>query len=130
MSIRVRCALSFLVLASAAHAGDVPATENLLSSDSDPMADYYGNTLITRDGGYVSHFYYKPDHRFSGKVPAYMFAFQGTWSLMPDGTLCRIFEPPLPRTKNPDCGPLRVHRLGDEEREPNGDAAKLVAGIE
>ncbi|MDR3527505.1 MAG: hypothetical protein P4L57_09505 [Rhizomicrobium sp.] len=124
MAIGVRALLALAVLSTAAIAADVA------SADSDPMADYYGNTLITRDGGYVSHFYYKPDHTFSGKVPAYMFEFQGTWQQMPDGSICRIFNPPLPRMKNPDCGPLLVHRLGDKENEPNGDAEKLVLGIQ
>ncbi len=122
MLIGARALLALAVLSAAAQATDAPA--------GDAMAAYYGNTLISRDGGYVSHFYYKADHTFSGKVPAYMFAFQGTWQQMPDGSICRIYNPPLPRVKNPDCGPLLVHHLGDKENAPNGDAAKLVPGIQ
>jgi len=124
MLIGMRCAFASIALMVAAEASD------LANANNDELAEFYGNTLITRDGGYVSHFYYKPDHTFSGKVPAYMFDFQGTWQQMPDGTICRVFNPPLPRVKNPDCGPLLVRHLGDKEKEPNGDAAKLVAGIQ
>ncbi len=122
MSIGMRRALAGIALMTAAQAGE--------GAGEDALANFYGNTLITRDGGYVSHFYYKPDHTFSGKVPAYMFDFQGTWQQMPDGSICRVFNPPLPRMKNPDCGPLLVHRVGEAEKEPNGDAAKLVEGIQ
>ena len=121
MVIGLRGGLALLALVSAAQANDIAAP--------DEMTELYGNTLITRSDSYVVHFYYKPDHTFTGKVPAYMFTFQGTWSEMSDGTICRVFDPPLPRTKNPDCGPMPVRRIGDEEKEPNGDAAKLVAGI-
>ena len=121
MVIGIRSICALLLVSAAAYASDV--------ATPDEMGELYGNTLITRTGSYTVHFYYKPDHTFSGTVPAYMFRFQGTWSEMPDGSICRIFDPPLPRTKNPDCGPLPVRRVGEEEKEPNGDAAKLVAGI-
>ena len=121
MVIGLRCGAALLVLGIAAHADDI--------APPDEMTELYGNTLITRSDSYIVHFYYKPDHTFSGTVPAYMFSFKGTRSELPDGTICRVFDPPLPRTKNPDCGPMLVRRIGDEEKEPNGDAAKLVAGI-
>lgn len=100
------------------------------SISSDSLSDFYGNTLVSRDHGVVSYFYYKPDHTFTGKVPAYYFSFKGTWTQRPDGTICRTFDPPLPTMTNPDCGPMLVHRLGEKEIEPNGDAEKLVAGIQ
>jgi len=122
MLIGVRALLALALLSAVTGAAS--------AQGNDEMAEYYGNTLISRDGGYVSHFYYKADHTFSGRVPAYMFEFQGTWQQMPDGTICRVFDPPLPRVKNPDCGPLLVHHLGDNENEPNGDTEKLVPGIQ
>lgn len=96
---------------------------------ADPMAAYYGNTLISLDGGIESFTYFKPDHTFTGKVPAYGFTYQGTWSF--DGEkLCRIYDPPLPGEKNPDCGPLRLNKIGDKEKDPNGDGQVLVEGIQ
>jgi hypothetical protein len=93
------------------------------------MAAFYGNTLITTDGGIESHFYYKSDHSFTGSVPQYHFDLKGRWHEMPDGTICRVFDPPLPRVKNPDCGPMLVHTLGEHQTFDNGDSQTLVPGI-
>lgn len=95
---------------------------------ADPMSAYYENTLISLDGGIESFTYFKPDHTFTGKVPAYGFTYRGTWSLDGD-TLCHIYDPPLPGEKNPDCGPLSLHKIGDKEKDANGDGQVLVEGI-
>ncbi len=121
MSLRT-LVVSVLFLGSASAAVDD-------GSGRDVLANFYGNTLISLDHGIESHFYYRPDHTFTGKVPAYYMVFKGTWYQKPDGTICRVFDPPLPTLQNPDCGPMRVGKVGDREREPNGDAEKLVAGI-
>ena len=122
MSLRTCAVLYSLVAVTVAHAG--------ADAGRDVLTSFYGNTLISRDRGVVSYFYYRPDHTFSGKVPAYYMVFKGTWYQRPDGTICRVFDPPLPTLKNPDCGPMLVAKVGDLEREPNGDAEKLVAGIQ
>jgi hypothetical protein len=93
------------------------------------LAAFYGNTLITVDGGIESHFYYRPDHTFTGIVPQYSFDLKGRWHIGPDGRLCRVFDPPVPRVKNPDCGPMLVHALGEKKAFDNGDSQMLVEGI-
>lgn len=111
-------ALALVILPVPASAGD------------DLLQSFFGNTLISIDSGIESHFYYKPDHTFSGRIPAFYMVLKGTWSEQPDGTVCRIFDPPLPTLKNPDCGPMPVRKLGDRETDPNGDSETLVPGIQ
>lgn len=101
-----------------------------VSASDDLLQSFFGNTLITVDGGIESHFYYKPDHTFTGKIPAFYMVVKGTWSEKPDGTICRVFDPPLPTLKNPDCGPMRVRKVGDRAIDTNGDSEKLVQGIQ
>jgi hypothetical protein len=96
----------------------------------DDMAGLYGNTVISKDGGIESHFYYAADHTFTGTVPAFYFALKGSWRENADGTVCRVFDPPLPRVKNPDCGPLAVHQVGDRKIFDDGDSQALVPGIQ
>lgn len=98
-------------------------------ASTDDMAAFYGNTLVTSDGGIESHFYYKPDHTFTGIVPQYHFDLKGRWREKPDGTVCRVFDPPVPRVKNPDCGPMLVHAVGENKTFNNGDSQTLVEGI-
>ena len=100
-----------------------------VSPPADDMQAFYGNTLVTIDGGIESHFYYKPDHSFTGMVPEFYFKLNGRWSEKPDGTICRVFDPPLPTVKNPDCGPMLVHRLGEKKTFDDGDSQALVPGI-
>ena len=96
----------------------------------DLLASLYGNTLVACDGGIVSHFWYKPDHTFTGTVPAYAYALKGHWTQKSDGTLCRNFEPPLPTVRNPDCGSLLVRKLGDKLTDANGHSEMLIAGVQ
>ena len=99
------------------------------NAGGDDMATFYGNTLITVDGGIESHFYYKPDHTFTGNVPQYHFDLKGRWREKRDGTVCRVFDPPVPRVKNPDCGPMLVHTLDEQHTFDDGDSQTLVEGI-
>ena len=96
----------------------------------DDMAGFYGNTLVTVDGRIESHFYYKPDHTFTGTVPQYHYDLKGRWRENPDGTVCRVFDPPVPKVKNPDCGPMLVHAVGELKTFDNGDSQTLVPGIQ
>lgn len=123
-SFPVAAFVAFCVAAMAVAVLPVPA-----SATTDGLQAFFGNTLISVDGGIESHFYYKPDHTFTGKIPAFYMVMKGTWSEKPDGTVCRVFDPPLPTMKNPDCGPMRVHKLGDHETDANGDSENLVPGI-
>lgn len=120
MSVLIRSALAVVVFGAAAFA----------STQRDPMAGFYGNTLVCLDQGIISHFYYKPDHTFTGNVPSYSMQFKGTWERKADGTICRNFDPPLPTMKNPDCGPMSVSKVGDRVKNADGHGEKLVAGIQ
>ena len=113
-----------LLVCTAAFAGDTG------SNARDVLACFYGNTLVAKDGDIVSHFWYKPDHTFTGTVPAYYLVIKGTWSEMEDGTICRVFDPPLPTIANPDCGPMLVRKPGDVAADGNGHKEKLLAGIQ
>jgi len=97
---------------------------------TDDLAGFYGNTLVTVDGGIESHFYYRQDHTFTGKVPAFYMVLRGTWKEQPDGTICRVFDPLPPTMKNPDCGPMLVRKVGDKAKDNTGHREKLVAGIQ
>jgi hypothetical protein len=96
----------------------------------DDLTALFGNTLVTVDGRIESHFYYNPDHTFTGAVPQYHFDLKGRWRENPDGSVCRVFDPPVPRVKNPDCGPILVHAVGETKTFDNGDSQELVPGIQ
>jgi hypothetical protein len=96
----------------------------------DQLSSLYGNTLVARDGGIVSHFWYKPDHTFTGIVPAYAYTLKGNWLRKSDGTICRNFDPPLPTVRNPDCGNILVRKLGDKLTDINGHSETLIAGVQ
>ena len=109
--------------------GLVVAAVTIAATTPDTMAGLYGNTLVAIDGGIESHFYYKPDHTFTGMVPKFYFKLSGSWREQPDGTICRVFDPPLPTIKNPDCGPMAVRSVGERKTFDNGDSQTLVQGI-
>jgi hypothetical protein len=113
-----------LFVCTAAFAGDTGGNTR------DVLACFYGNTLIAKDGDIVSHFWYKPNHTFTGTVPAYYLVINGTWSEKEDGTICRVFDPPLPTVKNPDCGPMLVRKPGEVAADGSGHKEKLVVGIQ
>lgn len=119
---------TWVAVTAAALLPAIPAL-SLAADAGDTCASLYGNTLVSVDGGIESHFWYKPDHTFTGSVPQFYFALKGTWSQNPDGTICRVFDPPLPMVKNPDCGPVLVHKLGNSETDGHGNSEKLVPGI-
>ncbi len=100
------------------------------SAADDPMANYYGNTLIVIDGkGLESHTVYTADHNFTGVAPAYSYHYQGTWEIAADGKLCRTFNPAPPGITNPDCTPFESHAVGDKWSTADGGSITLVQGI-
>ena len=99
-------------------------------ADQDVLNGFYGNTLISKDGDYETHYFYKSDHNFTATLPVYYLALKGTWTQDANGEICRVFSTPLPGVKNPDCNVMQVHKVGDTETEANGDSEKLVAGLQ
>ncbi len=101
-----------------------------VAAADDPMANFYGNTLIVIDGkGLESHTVYTADHNFTGVAPAYSYHYQGTWEVSADGRLCRTFNPAPPGITNPDCAPLEAHAVGDKWTTPDGGSITLVQGL-
>jgi hypothetical protein len=96
---------------------------------SDPMAGYYGNTVVVIDAkGLESHTYYNADHTFTGVAPAYSYHYQGTWELN-DGQLCSTFNPVPPGITNPSCSPFAPHAAGDSWTSSDGGKGSLVTGV-
>src|SRR6202012_5438942 len=99
---------SFLIAASFAALAVTPA----LAAGDDPMANFYGNTIVTTGGMAEIHSNYNADHTFTMSAPSYHMSFKGTWKL--DGAnVCRTFETAPPGTPNPLCTPLESHNVGD-----------------
>jgi hypothetical protein len=122
--------LSIIALRILAFGAIFIVAPTISSADQDILSDFYGNTLISKDGGYESHYYYKPDHTFTAALPAYYLVLKGTWSQSSDGQVCRVFSTPLPGVKNPDCNVMLVHKVGDVDAESNGDSERLVEGLQ
>jgi hypothetical protein len=115
-------ALAVLASMSAAALADDTAA-------SDPMAGYYGNTVVVVDAkGLESHTYYSADHTFTGVAPAYSYKYQGTWEMQGD-QLCRTFNPEPPGITNPNCDAFAPHAVGDTWTSADGAKGSLVAGV-
>lgn len=120
--------LSIPILSRALALGVMFAASSAAANDQ--LLPLYGNTLITTDDGIVSHFWYKSDHTFTGTVPAYSYPLKGSWTENGDGTICRNFDPPLPKVKNPDCGAILVRKVGDKQTDAQGHSEMLAAGVQ
>jgi hypothetical protein len=124
MKMRLIVAASaVLLLSSTAFAAD------------DDMANYYGNTLITKSGFGESHAHYKADHTVTANVSSMMgsMTLNGTWSINDKGEMCRNYSNAPSMMPNPLCYPWTAHKVGDtwQITTKNGTAdAKLVAGVQ
>ena len=81
----------------------------------DPLAGYYGNTVISTGGMAEVHTHYRADHTFdlTGSMMGMSRSFKGTWELK-DDKVCRTFVGEMPPgTTNPNCGPAMAHKVGD-----------------
>jgi hypothetical protein len=90
----------------------VAMTAGAAFADDDPMAPFYGNTIITSGGMADLHSNYNADHTFVLNVPSVHMSFKGTWKL-DGGNVCRTFDTPPPGTPNPFCTPFSAHKVGD-----------------
>jgi hypothetical protein len=118
----------FLVAASLIALWVLPA----LAGD-DPMAGFYGNTIVSSGGGVEFHSHYRADHTFDlvGTMMLMSHTFNGTWAVDGKGNICRSYigEAP-PGTANPNCAPLVPRKVGD--RWMSKDATRtltLKAGV-
>jgi len=119
----ILAASAALLIAAPAFAGD------------DVMANFYGNTVITKSGMGESHTHYKADHTVTADATSMMgsMTLTGTWSINDKGELCRNYSNAPAMMPNPLCYPWASHKVGDSWTitTPRGSAdAKLVAGVQ
>src|SRR5437763_12078978 len=92
----------------------VPA---LALAAEDPMANLYGNTVISKGASGESRTHYKKDGTLDATLSGVMGSVNlaGTWKLSEKGELCRTYTNPpamLP-IPNPLCTPVTPHKVGD-----------------
>jgi hypothetical protein len=102
----------------------------------DPMANFYGNTVVSTGGIAEVHTHYRPDHSFDMVASRMGFSrtFKGTWTVDAKNNLCRTFVGDVPPdTQNPLCTPLMPRKVGDSwSMEVNGSMRQITlkAGIQ
>src|SRR5260221_10078781 len=101
----------FLIAVSMVALGTAPA----FAAD-DPMANLYGNTIVSTGGSATIRTHYRADHTFdfTGWMMFMSRTFKGTWALDGKGNLCRTYVGDAPPdTPNPNCVPVVPHKVGD-----------------
>lgn len=103
-------------------------------ADEDPMASFYGNSIVTTIGSATLRTHYRPDHTFD-MVGSMMFmkrTFKGTWALDSTGKLCRTYVGAVPPdTTNPTCVLLVPRKVGETWTTKDGKGtATLQAGVQ
>jgi hypothetical protein len=87
----------------------------------DPMANVYGNTIMTKDRatGASSSLMFSQDMSYTGKTTGangQAVNYTGTWALKDGGkTICLTPNIPAgtPNAPGPSCSPLSTHNVGD-----------------
>jgi hypothetical protein len=97
---------------------------------ADPMANYYGNTLVGKSERGEMHMWYKADNTYTSTFNDRPSA--GTWAAEGDKVCLTQTVPPAPAGTPPRCFPMAAHTVGDTWTAPtqNGDTMSmtLVAG--
>ncbi|HTD28193.1 MAG TPA: hypothetical protein VK660_02265 [Xanthomonadaceae bacterium] len=103
-------------------------------ADDDPMASFYGNTIVSSGGAVQIRTHYHADHTFdfTGSMGFLHRNFKGTWALDGKGNLCRTYVGSVPpKTPNPHCTPFVPRKVGDAwKSKDNTYAFTLKPGIE
>ena len=99
----------------------------------DPMASFYGNTIVSTGGSATLRTHYRADHTFdfTGSMMFMSKTFKGTWALDGKGILCRTYigDAP-PDTSNPQCSPFVPRKVGDVwKSKDNTRTITMKAGI-
>lgn len=104
-----------------------------LLAESDPMASFYGNTIVSTSGSTTIRMHYRADHSFdfTGSMLFISKSFRGSWVLDGKGDVCRTYAGDLPPdTVNPQCVPITSHNVGDVWKSPdNSRTYSLKAGV-
>ncbi|MBV9330078.1 MAG: hypothetical protein JOZ55_00840 [Alphaproteobacteria bacterium] len=102
-----------------------------------PMADTFGNTVISKSANGESRTHYKKDGTLDATLssPLGSITLSGTWKLNDKGELCRTYSnpPPMLPIPNPLCTPFTQHKVGDSWTVKIGDQSRtvtLVQGIQ
>ena len=98
---------------------------------SDPMAGYFGNTIVAKTASSELHIHYRSDHTFDGEGTSSKgpIALHGTWTFDEKKGLCRSYDPPPAGAPNPMCTPWSAHQVGDTWSMPDVTLT-LVRGIQ
>jgi hypothetical protein len=82
----------------------------------DPMAGFYGNTIIASGGRSQIRVHYRADHTFDlvGSMMLMHRTFKGTWALDGKGNVCRAYVGDAPPgASNPQCVPIAPRKVGE-----------------
>lgn len=95
----------------------IGATSIAMAGD-DPMANYYGNTVVTKTQNGESRSHYKKDGTMDAVLsgPMGSITLNGTWKYDDrQGQLCRTYSnvPAMVPIQNPFCSPWEAHKVGD-----------------
>jgi hypothetical protein len=100
----------------------------------DPMAGFYGNTIVSSGGAVQIRTHYHADHTFdfTGSMMLVHRNFKGTWAFDGKGNLCRTYIGDVPpHTKSPGCTPFVPRKVGDIwKSKDNTYTFTLKAGIQ
>ncbi len=100
----------------------------------DPMAGFYGNTIVSSGGSAKIRTHYHADHTFdfTGSMMLMKRSFKGTWAFDGKGNLCRTYVGEVPpKTSNPTCTPFVPRKPGDSwKSKDNTYTFTLKTGIE
>ena len=122
MNKLVICAFSIVLCASTALA------------DDDPMAGFYGNTVVTTVGSATMRTRYRPDHTFDmvGSMFFMKRTFKGTWTIDGEGQVCRTYVGDAPSdTTNPSCVLIVARKVGETWKTKDGKGTStLKAGVQ
>ncbi len=103
-------------------------------ADDDPMAGFYGNTIVSTAGSATMRTHYRPDHTFDlvGSMLFMSRTFKGTWELDGKGNVCRTYIGDLPPdTTNPSCAPIVARKIGEVWKSKDGTrTSTLKAGVQ
>jgi hypothetical protein len=103
----------------------------------DVMANYYGNTVVSKSANGESHTHYKKGGTLDATLTGMMGSINltGTWKIDDKGQLCRTYDnpPPMLPIPNPFCTAWEAHKVGDTWTVTVGGQTRtitLVAGVQ
>jgi hypothetical protein len=98
-------------------AGVALASTSVAFAGDDIMANFYGNTVITKSANGESHTHYKKDSTIDADLsgPMGSISLAGTWKIDDKGQLCRTYTnvPAMLPIPNPFCTAWASHNVGD-----------------